>query len=219
MLRIEPIEGLPEILPEGERILWQGSPDGLSLAVQAFHIRFVAAYFAVTALWRALTASGEGAIAGLAVLAAGVVVVGILYALASAMARAAIFTITNRRIVFRYGAAIRKYVNLPFSEISGVALKPRGARGGDIAISTTGKRRVPYFHLWPFARPLRFPATTPLMRALPDARAAVDVLAKAMKANAPTAVALAGDTAAAGEKPGPVKQGPVAAPLPSGAVS
>ena len=38
----EPIPGLPADLPEGERLLWQGSPAWMSLAVRAFHIRKVA---------------------------------------------------------------------------------------------------------------------------------------------------------------------------------
>ena len=33
----EPIPGLPEKLPEGERILWQGSPSARALVIHAFH--------------------------------------------------------------------------------------------------------------------------------------------------------------------------------------
>ncbi len=42
----EPIRGLPEMPPEGERILWQGSPDWRALAWRVFHIREVTFYFA-----------------------------------------------------------------------------------------------------------------------------------------------------------------------------
>ena len=38
--------GLPEALPEGEHILWQGAPDWKVLARRVFHTRKVAVYFA-----------------------------------------------------------------------------------------------------------------------------------------------------------------------------
>ena len=47
----EPVPGLPERLPEGETILWQGAPMAQSFARYAFHIRAVAAYFALLAVW------------------------------------------------------------------------------------------------------------------------------------------------------------------------
>ncbi|MEM1103487.1 MAG: hypothetical protein AAGH48_05230, partial [Pseudomonadota bacterium] len=49
----EPIRGLPEALPEGERILWQGEPTWRQLAVNVFHIRALAIYFGVLMIWRA----------------------------------------------------------------------------------------------------------------------------------------------------------------------
>ena len=47
----EPIRGLPDHLPKGERLLWQGAPDWRLLAIQAFHVRKVAIYFALIAAW------------------------------------------------------------------------------------------------------------------------------------------------------------------------
>ncbi len=48
----EPVPGLPERLPEGELILWQGRPDAWALAREALNLNWVAGYFAVLALWR-----------------------------------------------------------------------------------------------------------------------------------------------------------------------
>ena len=48
---VEPIPGLPGLLPPGEQILWQGSPDGRALARSAFHVRIVAGYFAILSAW------------------------------------------------------------------------------------------------------------------------------------------------------------------------
>ena len=42
----EAAPGLPSALPAGEHVVWQGAPDWRSLAVQAFHVRKIAVYFA-----------------------------------------------------------------------------------------------------------------------------------------------------------------------------
>ena len=41
------VSGLPEPLPAGERMIWQGKPDWRALALRAFHVRKVAIYFGV----------------------------------------------------------------------------------------------------------------------------------------------------------------------------
>ena len=51
-IKPEPIPGLPEELPEGERILWRGGPDWKSLAMHVFHVRAVAIYFALILAWK-----------------------------------------------------------------------------------------------------------------------------------------------------------------------
>ena len=191
----EPIPGLPEKLPEGESILWQGRPDVGALAVHAFHVRFVTAYFVGAALWRAARAADGGALASAGAagqtLLLGGVAVAVLWGVAYAMARAAVFTITDKRIVMRYGAAIRKYVNLPFKEITRADLKRRKNGNGDIAVQTSSARTLPYLHLWPFARPLRFSRTTPLLRAVPNAGEVAQLLARAVKDASPDTVDLA----------------------------
>ena len=51
--------GLPEPLPRGERLLWQGAPDWRVLAVAAFHIRKLAIYFAAMLAVQAMYLAGE----------------------------------------------------------------------------------------------------------------------------------------------------------------
>ena len=46
-IHVEPLRGLPEPLPAGERILWQGAPDWRALAVDVFHVRAVWIYGAL----------------------------------------------------------------------------------------------------------------------------------------------------------------------------
>ena len=42
--------GLPEELPTGEQILWQGAPNWISLGVEAFHLRSLGIYFGLMLL-------------------------------------------------------------------------------------------------------------------------------------------------------------------------
>ena len=48
----EPQRGLPERLPAGEHILWQGSPQPWRIAVEALSIKWIAGYFVLLAVWR-----------------------------------------------------------------------------------------------------------------------------------------------------------------------
>mgnify|MGYP005988351047 CR=1 FL=1 len=41
---VEPVRGLPEALPEGEHILWQGSPSVMRLAREGFKINWIIGY-------------------------------------------------------------------------------------------------------------------------------------------------------------------------------
>ena len=44
--------GLPEDLPVNEFIVWQGRPEWRQLAIEAFHVRKIAMYFAIMVLWQ-----------------------------------------------------------------------------------------------------------------------------------------------------------------------
>ena len=73
----EPIHGLPECLPTGEEILWQGAPSWRGLARRSLHVRKVGAYFGLLVVWRLATALRDGeAFAAAAASAAGLVVLG-----------------------------------------------------------------------------------------------------------------------------------------------
>ena len=51
---------LPEPLPAGESVLWQGRPEWRGLALRAFHVRMVAIYFALLAVWRVASGLMDG---------------------------------------------------------------------------------------------------------------------------------------------------------------
>ncbi|MGB7205186.1 MAG: PH domain-containing protein, partial [Anderseniella sp.] len=72
----EPIPGLPELPPENEKILWQGSPSRNSMAVHVFHVRKVIGYFAFLMAMQVVSGFYDGSTAAvittdLSVLAAG----------------------------------------------------------------------------------------------------------------------------------------------------
>ena len=56
----EPEYGLPEPLPAGEHVLWQGAPDWRTLARHVFHVRTLVVYFAVILVIRATVVAMNG---------------------------------------------------------------------------------------------------------------------------------------------------------------
>ena len=182
----EAFPGLPQALPEGERVLWQGKPNTLTLAIHAFHIRFIALWFGGMTVFKLFSMARAGApgtdmaVHFAQMLALFGVAMGIVMLLAWLMARAAMFTVTTNRVVIRSGAALRKYVNLPFAVIGSASVKRHGAKAGSIALQIAVPARASYFRLWPFVRPMKISRPEPLLRALPDVDAARAVVVSAM---------------------------------------
>lgn len=180
--------GLPETLPAGERILWQGSPHWRSLAVGAFHLRKLAIYFAVLLLLRMTFAMTDGASLADAVLSAGILLplaifaLGIVTLLAWMSARTAVYTITNKRVVMRIGVVLSVTFNLPFARIESAALKLFADGTGDLPLVLAGRDRIAYLHMWPHARPWRIARPEPMLRSVPDAARVADLLSAAMGA-------------------------------------
>lgn len=182
----EPVPGLPENLPQGEVILWQGSPRWPSLARHAFHALKVALYFSILALvivaWHVQSGRplllAMGGVAWLAIL--GGIAVGLLLLLAWAVSRATLFTITNRRVVMRFGVAIEMCINLPFAQITNADLKVFKDGTGDIPLTLSGPVRASYIVFWPYARPWHFSIPQPMLRAVPNAAQVAEVLAEAL---------------------------------------
>jgi hypothetical protein len=182
---VEPIKGLPALLPEGETILWQGAPDGRAFASRVFRAGWISAYFGAVALF--MLASGfydraPGVAIALSmafVIGLGALAVGFFWVLGWAIGRTTVYTITNRRVVMRFGVALPLTVNLPFSAIEAADLRDHGAGSGDIALKLNRKQRMSYGVLWPHARPWQFADAQPMMRCLPDAKAVAVILSQA----------------------------------------
>ena len=186
----EPIQGLPAVPPQGERILWQGKPEWLGLAVRAFHIRKVAIYFALLVAWRGIAAHADG----MAVAAAsrqmawiallGLACMAVLALLAWAYSRSTIYTVTTKRIVIRSGVALPLTVNVPFSQIESAALKVRGDGTGDLPVRLVAGQRIAALALWPNWRPWRVTRPEPMLRAIARPEAVAAVLAGALRGEA-----------------------------------
>lgn len=183
----EPVRGLPGHLPAGEHIVWQGSPAWVPLARRAFHTHLIGGYFVVLIGWAVLnlaTGHTTAAVAGrgIAVTAGvGVGAVALLALLGWLAARATIYTITNRRVVLRFGVALPKCVNLPFSQITAAGLQVHADGSGDIPL-TCKATRLGFIHLWPNVRPWRVGTPEPMLRALAEPQAVARVLADALAA-------------------------------------
>jgi hypothetical protein len=180
---VEPIEGLPECPPEGEAILWQGRPNWWALTKSALAFWWVTGYFAVLTLWRFLTVVDQMPLmqaiaATIPMLVLGLVVAGLLILTAWIQARATVYTVTNRRIAMRIGAALTVTLNLPYRQIERADLDLRTDGSGTIALTTLGDTRLSYLVCWPHVRPWHF-QTKPALRCVPDAAHVAHIIGEA----------------------------------------
>ncbi|MBN2906165.1 MAG: PH domain-containing protein [Rhodobacteraceae bacterium] len=181
---VEPIKGLPELLPEGEEILWQGAPNWWALARESLALYWVAGYFVVLFLWRTIVATEtmslwQAAIASSFFLVLGAVVCALLLITAFIQARAAVYTVTNKRVALRIGAALTMTLNLPYTWIGNASLDLRKSGVGTIAFELIGDTKFSYLMCWPHIRPWRMARTEPAFRCIPDAAKVARLIAEA----------------------------------------
>ena len=184
--KFEPVRGLPEALPKGEHILWQGSPAPLRLVREAWKLDWILGYFALLVVWRVGASLGDGY--GLtAAMAHAVPLVflalaaaGILCGIAWVQAKATVYTLTNRRVAMRIGAALTMTLNLPYVCITNANLALSKGGHGTIAfdLSADGSS-ISYLMSWPHVRPWRFAPSQPALRAIPDAKRVAAIFTEA----------------------------------------
>ncbi len=183
----EPVRGLPGHLPPGETLLWQGSPDWRRMARDAFHVRLVAAYFAVLLAWAVIDALSGGATAPIGIVTTAVlaaVCLALLHGLAWLSAKTTVYSITSKRVVLRFGMALPKCVNLPFAQIGTARLAHNPDGSGDIALALTGKG-LGYAVMWPHARAWQLARPEPMLRAIANVDEVAALLADACAAVVP----------------------------------
>ena len=210
---------LPADIPEGERVLWYGRPDWVSLARNAYRADIVAVYFGALMIWNLDLGGADVGLAALAInlsksLVLALAGLGLLCLLAWLSARTTLYVITSRRIVMKVGIALPIFFNIPYSQIESAALRLFRDGAGDIPLALAAGRRIAYLHLWPHARPFHIANPQPALRSVPDAALVAEALREAMIAEAQARLGKAG-AGAQGLTTAPATQ----QPFPSGAVA
>jgi len=183
----EPVRGLPDYLPNDERLIWRGAPDFRVMARRVFHVRTVAIYFAVLiAVHLGVQAYGGADGASLALQASwmiglGLLTLAILALMAWAYTRSTVYTLTNKRLVLRFGVAIPMMVNLPLPIVGAADLRRYGDGSGDILFKLGEEKKPSYLLLWPNVKPWQFKPVVPAMRCLSCVDTAAAALASVVE--------------------------------------
>lgn len=175
--------GLPEKLPKGEHILWQGAPEWRSLGVQVFRLRGLSIYFSLMLLLQASYISGQpgdwsfkpllltGSMVGLTL--------GSLAVWAWMSAKASMYTITNKRVVMRVGVVFSLTFNLPLHQIVSAHELHRKNGTSDLSLTLKSGDRIAWLHLWPHSRPWVINHPEPTLRCINDGPACAQILKSA----------------------------------------
>lgn len=182
----EPVRGLPEMLPEGEFILWQGQPNWWALAKESLSLYWVAGYFVFLFAWRTVGGAAtetwvESATTASFFLVLGGIVCALLIAIAVVQAKSTVYTLTNKRVAMRIGAALTVTLNLPYKQVINANLSTRPSGTGTIALEMNpeGGMTFSYMMTWPHVRPWKMKHTQPALRCINDARHVAGVLSEA----------------------------------------
>ncbi len=182
---IEPVPGLPELPPEGEHILWQGKPSWWALAKESLNLYWVMGYFVLLGAWRSVNLSATRDIAtslygAIPFFILGALACGCLMLLAYVQARTTVYTITNRRVAMRIGAALNVTLNLPYRWVANAGLDLRKSGTGTIALELIDEgTKLSYLTCWPHVRPWKMNPTQPALRCIKDAERVAEILGEA----------------------------------------
>lgn len=175
--------GLPEKLPQGETILWQGTPDWVSLAIEAFHLRALLIYFTLMLLFQINYLTEQPGPLNLSAIALSLFMVVMLLSSitlwAWMTAKASMYTLTNKRVVMRVGLVLSVTFNLPLKKILAANELHRKNNTSDISLSISEKDRIAWIHLWPHARPWRLNQPEPTLRCIKEGQLFAETLKSA----------------------------------------
>jgi hypothetical protein len=183
----EAVRGVPGELPEGETVLWQGSPHWAYLALDAFKVGWISGYFVLLLAWRFIESLTKGIDPGasfsnaLAVLPLAAVAIGLLFGLAWVNSRSTVYTVTNNRVIMRFGAALTKAINIPFKIVESASSNARSNGRGDVAMKLVAPNKIPMLLLWPHMRPGTMRNPEPTFRSLKDAVVCAQTLSEALR--------------------------------------
>ena len=174
--------GLPEALPRNEYIVWQGRPDWRQLAIEAFHVRKIAIYFAAMVLLQLVhlmdnnTALPEmfKSLATSVTLAA--IALSLLTWGAYLSANGTMYTLTNKRIIMRIGIVLSLTFNLPLKKITACDLQLQKNQTGNLALGIASESPIGWLNLWPHVRAWRVASPQPSLRCVPQAQALAQLI-------------------------------------------
>ena len=181
----EPELGLPERLPKGERILWQGSPDTKAILSKVFHIKILGIYFGLLLAYRFVSGFNDGEpitvilFSAATILALSSLGLGLIGLIAYLIASTAVYTITNKRVVMRIGIVLNMTFNLPLKMIESADCGFTKKGTGDIYLKLSKGYKIAIFHLWPHARPGYWAAPQPTLRGIQHCAEVAQVLVDA----------------------------------------
>lgn len=182
--QFEPVHGLPEALPKDEHILWQGAPNPMRLAIEAWKMHWIIGYFVFLAIWRVGVSSASVPFTTALSHAIPFVVLPIIacvvvYIMATVQARSTVYTLTNKRAAMRIGAALTMTLNLPYVCIGNAAVKTRKDGNGTLSFEMIDDTRISYLMTWPHTRPWTFSRAQPSFRCIDDAASVAQIFAEA----------------------------------------
>ena len=201
----EAAPGLPEPLPADERLLWQGAPKWQQVAIDVFHVRTLAWYFAGMMLLQATYLLGEPERSLFKPLLLSFVLSSMALAILSLMAwltaSTAMYTLTNKRVVMRIGVVLTLTFNLPLRMLAGASIKTNADGTGDIALKLAGNDHIAWLNLWPHARPWVLRHPEPSLRCIANASEVGERIVQAWQAVNPHMPVMLGDTSPSTDSP------------------
>ena len=179
----EPVPGLPETLPEGEYILWQGAPKSSHVSKRVLKSRWIGGYFVLLIIWAIITGFYDGRTLGSVMMSAAsiaimaTIVISLLEAFAWGVQKTTLYTITNKRTVMRIGVALSATFNLPHSQVQSAEMAKDQNGDGDIALTLKPGHRLSYLVFWPHAKGWRAGSMLPRLVGLEHVEKVSDILA------------------------------------------
>jgi hypothetical protein len=177
--------GLPEKLPQGEQILWQGSPDLKTLLFKVFHMKGLLVYFGLLLAYRVISGVMDGEafsvvfFAGLQIMIFSSIGLGLICILGYLMASTAVYTITNKRVVMRIGIVLNMTFNFPLKMIESADCGIAKNGCGDIYLKLKGDSKIAIVHLWPHSRPSKWAVPQPTLRSIKNCSEVAKILVDA----------------------------------------
>ena len=169
----ERLLALPEELPVGENVLWQGQPDFRSSLKRLFLLPHLLFYFLLLFISFFLFETMEyGLKYSVVQLASNLLLAGLAVVLFMGLCYLTVtttkYTLTDKRLVMRVGIVLTVTFNIPYKKISSADHKVYSDGTGDISVDLTPPNKIAYVHLWPHCRPFHFGSPRPRLTCISE---------------------------------------------------